>query len=164
MPPSKKPKHKHTIPDRQIKLGGYPGERTINQGGDPNSMLGKNPSWVFHRSDSSGAWAISKESLGDKFWSDVFPKLKSWESMTWSQILIAAKKNNHSIEVSDLNKAAQDRLEELQIHEDVVYSLRVDGQTRVYGLMYGAVFAVLWCDFNHGDNDSCVCRSKLKHT
>lgn len=40
-------------------------------------------------------------------------KLAHFETMTWSEILIKAKKRNHSIAVADLSPEAQQRLEDL---------------------------------------------------
>lgn len=42
--------------------------------------------------------------------------------------------------------------------------VRITGKHRLYGFMRGAVFNVLWYDLDHGDNDTCVCRSRKKHT
>jgi hypothetical protein len=90
--------------------------------------------------------------------------LKALESQTWNEILVKDKKQNHAIDVDDLNKAAQDRLAELYIEAESLISLRVTGNHRLYGYMMGNVFNILWYDDEHGDNKTCVCRSYLKHT
>ena len=84
--------------------------------------------------------------------------------MTWSQIAIDGKKQNHSINVDSLNKAARDKLAELHIEAESLLSLRLGGTTRIYGFLAGPVYNILWYDDTHGDNDKCVCRSKLKYT
>lgn len=53
-------------------------------------------------------WPFSQEHIGDMIWKEIFPRLKAFESQTWSEILVKDKKQNHSITVNDLNKSAQD--------------------------------------------------------
>lgn len=74
------------------------------------------------------------------------------------------KKQNHSLNLNDLNKIAQDRLAEKYIEAESLISLRVTATHRLYGYMTGRVFNILWYDDKHGDNSKCVCRSYLKHT
>lgn len=97
-------------------------------------------------------------------WEEILPRLKALETQTWSEILVKDKKQNHAINVYDLNKAAQERLEERYIEAEVLISLRMTGTHRLYGYMTGYVFHVLWYDNGHGDNETCVCRSYKKHT
>ena len=40
-------------------------------------------------------------------------KLANFETMTWREILLDAKKQNHNVSVDDLVKEAQDRLTEI---------------------------------------------------
>ena len=109
-------------------------------------------------------WAFSKEHIGEAIWTEILPRLKDLETQTWSEIFITGKKQNHSIDLEDLNKAARDRLAEKYIEAESLMSLRVTGNHRLYGYMTGRVFNILWYDDDHGDNSRCVCRSKLKHT
>ena len=90
--------------------------------------------------------------------------LKAFETQTWSEILVKDKKQNHAINVYDLNKTAQERLEEKYIEAEALISLRITGTHRLYGYMEGSVFHILWYDIEHGDNETCVCRSHKKHT
>ena len=46
--------------------------------------------------------------IGDVFWTEILPRLKALESQTWSEILVRDKKQNHSLDLDDLNKVAQD--------------------------------------------------------
>lgn len=92
------------------------------------------------------------------------PYFQSLEKQTWNEILLVNKKNNHSLNLDDLNKVAQDRLVELKIEAESLISLRLSGKHRIYGFRNGRVFNILWYDDDHGDNDTCVCRSRKKHT
>lgn len=133
---------------------------------DPDKFYGSHPSWSFSSCDvdSSIQWAFCQERLADRFWDKIFPKLREFEKMTWGQILLEGKKQNHSIVPEKLNKCARDRLIELRVEAEAIYSLRLGGTLRLYGYMNGATYSILWYDEDHGDNDTCVCRSFLKHT
>jgi hypothetical protein len=149
--------------DKRVKQKEIPRGKIIAQGGNPEKFYSLNPAWTFASSDNK-LWAFNQEHIGDMIWSEVLPRLKALESQTWNEILVKDKKQNHAIDVDDLNKAAQDRLAELYIEAESLISLRVTGNHRLYGYMMGNVFNILWYDDEHGDNKTCVCRSYLKHT
>lgn len=149
--------------DKIVRQKEIPKGRRIVEGGDPDSFYQKKPSWVFNTFDTA-MWSLSKETVGDALWDEIIPYLKNMENKTWQEILIKDKKENHAIDVGDLNKVAKDRLVQLCIEAESVYSLRIKGTHRFYGTINDGVFSFLWYDTGHGDNDSCVCRSKKKHT
>lgn len=120
----------------------------------------KYPSWVFHDLDSL-KWTYTQ----DEFWNEIYPKLKMYETQTWHEIFIDAKKQNHKIDnLTSFNKVALNRLNELQIENGSILSLRLSGTHRLYGFMTDSAFHILWYDKEHGDNDYCVCRSRMSHT
>lgn len=96
------------------------------------------------------------------FLSKILPKLKEFERITWREIETIThgaknKTNNHSIEVEKLCKEAQDRLKELKLDDvDEVYSLRLEGKLRVFGLRELNCLRILWIDREHE-----ICPSKL---
>jgi hypothetical protein len=69
--------------------------------------------------------------------------------MTWTEILVQAKKQNHSIKVEDICSTAQQRLEALGLLLDDVVSLRLSGRERVYGYLENGVLILLWWDPLH---------------
>ncbi|MDE7479562.1 MAG: hypothetical protein K2M91_16770 [Lachnospiraceae bacterium] len=109
-------------------------------------------------------WAFTQERIGQLIWTEILPRLKSLETQSWGEILVKNKKQNHSLNLDDLNKIAQERLATRYIEAESLISLRVTGNHRLYGYMTGRVFNVLWYDDDHGNNNKCVCRSNLKHT
>lgn len=149
--------------DKQIRQKEIPKGKSIAQGGDPEQYYSQNPAWTFANSDQE-MWAFSQERIGELIWTEIFPRLKALETQTWSEILVRDKKQNHSLNLDELNKVAQERLASKYIEAESLISLRVTGNHRLYGYMTGRVFNVLWYDDDHGDNDKCVCRSRLKHT
>ncbi len=148
---------------KEITQRKFPDGKHIAQGGNPERYYSENPAWGFANSDRE-MWAFSQEHLGNLFWTEILPKLKSLETQTWNEILVRDKKQNHSLDLEKLNKVAQDRLASKYIEAESLISLRITGNHRLYGYMTGRVFNIIWYDDDHGDNSKCVCRSYLKHT
>lgn len=148
---------------KRVKRKENPNEKFIAQGGDPEQYYSENPAWTFANADQN-MWAFSQDHIEELIWTEILPRLKNLETQTWSEILIKNKKQNHSLNLDDLNKKAQERLAAKYIEAESLISLRVTGNHRLYGYMTGRVFNVLWYDDTHGDNSTCVCRSYLKHT
>lgn len=130
---------------------------------NPDEYYSLHPTWGFSSCDTE-QWPLSRDTANAAFWDLILPRMKHFETMTWSEILLKDKTHNHSIAAENLNKVAQERLREKYVEQDAVISLRLDGTNRLYGYINGSTFYVLWFDNNHGDNDSCVCRSRLKHS
>jgi hypothetical protein len=55
-------------------------------------------------------------------------RLAHFETMTWAEILVQSKKQNHSIKVEDICAAARQRLDVRRLVLDDVVSLRLSGQ------------------------------------
>ena len=149
--------------NKKIKQKEIPKGKSIAQGGDPEQYYSQNPAWTFANVDQE-MWCFSQEHIGDAIWTEILPRLKSYETMTWAEIFVKDKKQNHSIDLIELNKVAQDRLAKRYIEAEALMSLRLNGTHRLYGYMTGRVFNILWYDDGHGNNDDCVCKSVLKHT
>ena len=148
---------------KKVKQAKEPKGNQIGQGGNPDQYYSQHPSWNFSSCDKE-KWSINSEEVHEIFWNEMLPHLQGWETQTWGDILINAKKQNHSIEVRELNKVASDRMVELYVEAEAVISLRLTGTHRIYGyIMKDAVFNILWIDLEHGDNNTCVCRSRKKH-
>lgn len=146
-----------------VKQKENPADKHIAQGGNPEQYYSEKPAWVFKDSDQE-MWSFTQKHIGELFWTEILPKLKAWESQTWNEILLIGKKQNHSIDLDSLNKIAQDQLVSLHIEAESLISLRLNGTHRLYGYMVGRTFHIVWIDLDHGDNDTCVCRSHVRHT
>lgn len=147
---------------KKPKIKRIPNSFEIIQKEDPDSFYSLMPSWNFSSSDNE-SWSFEQESVGLLFWDEILPRLRNWEKCRWKDIL-SDKTHNHPIDVKKLNKCARARLSALHIEAEAIYSLRLNGTHRIYGLINKGVFNILWFDTDHGDNDTCVCRSYLKHT
>lgn len=120
---------------------------------DPQSFYALHPTWSFKRLDNHyGKWGFIHT---DDLYNAVIAKLKDYEGMTWAGILSAAGgrshgNNNHYENVSDLIPEAQRRWRDLQLEEfDRVFSLRLTGEYRLYGILQGGIFQVVWFDQKH---------------
>lgn len=148
--------------NKQPKVAQLPNRLGVQCEKDPDNFYDMYPSWKFHYADTE-QWSFDEKNIGDIYWQEIHPRLKEWEKWKWKEIL-GDKKHNHPIEVDGLNPIARKRLLQLKIEAEDVYSLRFNGTHRMYGFISNGIFMVLWFDKDHGDNDTCVCRSKKKHT
>lgn len=140
-----------------------PFDRSIRQAEDPNNFYGRSPAWGFGGCDLE-MWPLIASGADNSHWDNIISHFRAWESQTWSDILVTAKEQNHSIDTRMLNPRAQKRLQERRIEQDSIISLRLSGKQRIYGYMVGSVFNIVWYDPDHGDNERCVCRSHKKYT
>lgn len=115
------------------------------------------PVWRFGQMDFGGpfSWAQADTETLAK----VFKKLGNFETMTWSEIAIDGKNSHHSISLEDCSTAAQNRATALNLAVDQVFSFRLEGKVRVFGIRDRWICSLLWYDPKHA-----VCPSTLKHT
>lgn len=143
---------------RKIKIDeniNFSVEREPKYGGNPDSYFSMHPSWNFSKSDLQNTkWSL----YNSDFLNEVLPKLIDFERRIWSDI-VSDKKHNHWIDTSDLIKEAQDRLIELKIFYDSLFSLRLTGTVRLFGYIENGIYYIIWYDQNHE-----ICPSNKKHT
>jgi len=77
--------------------------------------------------------------------------------MTWAQV--DGPTGSHFIGYDDLCKDAQDRLQTLKRDVEQMFSLRLTGPKRIYGIRQGAILEILWWDPEHQ-----ICPSAKRHT
>jgi hypothetical protein len=119
------------------------------------SVEKQTPAWQFHRVDRDHEkWGWNR--LGaEGLWELLHGKLADFESMTWAEIQRAAGgrshgNNSHFVEVKDCCKEARDRLLDLRMDDtDEVFSLRLTGTLRLYGIRDGRVLRFIWHDPEH---------------
>lgn len=143
---------------RKIKIDeniNFSVEREPKYGGNPDSYFSMHPSWNFSKSDLQNTkWSL----YNSDFLNEVLPKLIDFERRIWSDI-VSDKKHNHWIDTSNLIKEAQDRLIELKIFYDSLFSLRLTGTVRLFGYIENGIYYIIWYDQNHE-----ICPSNKKHT
>ncbi len=102
-----------------------------------------------------GPWGWNNVSTLDLL-SEIIPKLKDYETQTWGEV---EGSRNHSVDVENCVKMATSRLAEIDVYEDSLFSLRLTGTNRIWGIKDVAILRILWWDPNHE-----VCPSQKKGT
>jgi len=97
---------------------------------------------------------LLKHLYRDFFIDNIYPKLKELEHLTWYEIITQKNKRerskHHAIEKIKLNKKAQERLIELKLDDyDELFSLRLSGGERIWGIREFNCLQILWWDANH---------------
>lgn len=114
---------------------------------DPDSYLDESPVWCFSKHDTNHArWSFSQ---CNGIYSKIITKLISFERMTWNQIRIADRDNNHFVSISGMIREARKRAKELKLDYDELFSLRLEGKLRLYGFIEGKIFYIIWYDPEH---------------
>lgn len=122
---------------------------------DPASHRGENPVWQVGTMDLEAPWTF-KALAHDEWWSEVHSKLKWFETMTWQEIMSQTGgprqgTNSHFVSVDRIIPEAQDRLRTLHRWEDLdqLFSLRLTGRCRIWGILVGHTLKLLWYDPHH---------------
>jgi len=102
--------------------------------------------------------------IGRSFFSQkIYPKLCNFEKQTWEEIERDThgnenKSKHHYIKVDQIIKEARDRLDQLNLKDvDELFSLRLEGKLRIYGIRRLNYMEILWVDPNHE-----ICPSKKR--
>ncbi len=105
------------------------------------------PAWQFRQIDWSGLWGWHK--LEANKWQEILTKLGHFETRTWADI--KSDGNNHSVDIQNSpNPEVLKRLAE--IHQDDIdelFSLRLSGKERLWGILDNHILKILWWDMNH---------------
>jgi hypothetical protein len=129
-------------------------DREIRTGASPESTQTQRLAWALSKADLDGPWSINKIAP-EKWWDDLLPKLKGFETMTWADVLKASGgrthgNNSHSVPLSNVTDEAAYRLQELRQDDvDELFSLRLTGTERLMGIRDGRVLQILWYCPNH---------------
>lgn len=154
----KRGKHPHSAFDRgahKAPRSAFEGAADKRPRGEPPTVVRRTPLWAFRIVDVGGPWCWS--ALGGSELAQVLQRLKQLESMSWAEI---EGPEHHFVDVPGCCKQARDRLRELR-HDDVpaLFSIRVTGRRRIYGVRNEHVLSLLWWDPEHQ-----VYPSPKKHT
>ncbi len=113
------------------------------------------PEFKAGQMDMEGPWGWNK--FDPSLLQDLFQRIFDSQRLTWQ---ILRDNGSHLVQIGDLCSEAQKRLLELSKDDcDELFSLRVTGKKRIWGIKDGNILWLLWWDPNHE-----VCPSLKKHT
>lgn len=152
----KKPYHpSFPSSSKQPRLANNPQDRTLRVQ-SPGSTDHQTIAWQLHRVDHGGQWGWDL-CHHQTFTDMILAKIKAFDQMTWHAL---ASTGSHQVSLSDLCKEAQQRLSEIRQDDiDSLYSLRIRGKERIWGIREGRVLKILWWDPDHS-----VCPSQKRNT
>lgn len=112
--------------------------------------------WSLNLADHHGKWGFNDIVFRDKWCSDIRPKLLEFEKLTWGELASQAKGRgsgikHHHVQVSCLTRSAQKRLRKDLLYDDLddIFSLRLTGKIRLYGIIIERVMNLVWFDPRH---------------
>jgi hypothetical protein len=121
------------------------------------SAIGKAgyPVWRIGRADFDGPWCPKR--MEKAILLEILSKIRDFERAKWPEI---ERRGSHFIPIDRLIPEARRRLEMLKLDDtDYLFSLRLSGRERLWGLRVNDVFSLLWWDPDHQ-----VCPATLGHT
>lgn len=122
------------------------------------------PNWGPSRDERQFRWTTKEVDLDSDFgWQDIdlkklcrdiLPKLQAFERWTWGELV--RTDDHHFVSPSDIIRPARYRLEVLLEDEEVgdVFSLRLTGKERIWGIETDGIYRILWWDPRHKINPS----------
>jgi len=121
--------------------------KSVRRQYDPSGTDHETPVWKVNLLDREGEWTWLKVSA-EKLKEVVLEKLKNFETMTWHQL--QKRKQSHQVEVWRLCRDAQKRLAAIgQGDLDSLFSLRLSGKERIWGIRDRNILKILWWDPHH---------------
>jgi hypothetical protein len=113
------------------------------------------PEFRAGQMDMDGPWGWNK--FDPLLLQDLFHKIFDSQKLSWQTL---RDNGSHLVQVGDLCSKAQKRLFELSKDDcDELFSLRVTGRQRIWGIKDGNILWLLWWDPDHE-----VCPSYKKRT
>ena len=142
---------------------------------NPDSYESRPPSWRFSCADNTHPrWSVKgiyedivedhndpsgsriTHTFSKSIDSELLEHLKSRETMTWGNIKRqvggpSSGTNSHFVDAKKISKDAQDILTKdyETYNTDALFSLRMSGKKRIYGLLEDGVFNIIWFDRKH---------------
>ena len=110
----------------------------------------KYPSWQFGLIDLCGPQGCSWNAATIEEITQLFLKLKTFESLTWGEIINNFRKDHHYMPRNAICNDAQKRLEEISQDDiDELFSFHLGSAKRLWGIIDGHEFKILWWDPKH---------------
>lgn len=113
------------------------------------------PDFKADQMDNNGPWGW--DDIGSSQLQELFQKIFESQKLTWQNL---RDNGSHFVDRESLSSDAQKRLTEIQQEDlDQLFSLRITGRKRIWGIKEGNILWLLWWDPTHE-----ICPSPKKHT
>jgi hypothetical protein len=113
------------------------------------------PEFKSEQMDNEGPWGWNY--FNSAHLQELFQKIFESQKLSWQDL---RNNGSHFVNREDLCSEAQKRLTNIQKEDlDQLFSLRIMGRKRIWGIKEGNILWFLWWDPNHE-----VCPSSKKHT
>ena len=123
-----------------------PQARSKNPSSRPENISEKRFLWRTSKVDLDGRWGWGQVDAR-LLLKEIIPKLQDYESMKWGEI---EGRNSHFVKVEQCCKDAQQRLQEIEKDDfSELFSLRMNGKKRIFGIRQSAELQILWWDPEH---------------
>lgn len=110
------------------------------------SVEDQKPLWSFVLLDLGGPWCFG-HIRGNQL-VRVLGRLRSFESMTWTEIEQGT--GSHFVACDQIISEAHKRLEQLRLDDiERLFSLRMEGKPRIWGIRVGNILRIIWWDAEH---------------
>ncbi|MFD1547063.1 hypothetical protein [Nonomuraea guangzhouensis] len=141
---NKKLSAKHAVPQHRDKQ--FISPRSVLPDAESSD---KRISWRFRHVDHDGPWGFDKVDGPTLCW--IMERLAQFESMTINELFNNGGYPGKDYDVEALpTPKSRERLIELGLSDMTkVWALRLEGEPRLYGFLYGNCFHVVWWDPLH---------------
>lgn len=121
-----------------------PSGKTVRGGRIADNVAGLPFKWSADSLDWDGPFGW-RGLTAEKIFDLIIHKLKQFETMTWGEVEGAT--GSHFVDVTAIVKEARKRLPVIGMGDtDQLFSLRLGGKPRIWGVRDAAVFRMLWWD------------------
>ena len=115
---------------------------------DPDSNLNRKAAWRVHRIHMADPYGWHELNVGSVL--DIKEKLSHFESMTWNDIFTIGRTRNHKILVEKLRcPKAKHWMKENMPDQDSLWTLRLSGAERIWGIFSDGVYQIIFWDPKH---------------
>jgi len=120
----------------------------------PEGYYNSPPVFSFKKYDANAPWSTSSDNK--PVVDSIMKNLSGMEGLYWKDIIKSSGgrkhgTNSHPIKIADLTVEARKRAEKIKLYESELFSLRLQGDVRLWGLIEpkDGRFFVIWYDPNH---------------
>lgn len=129
--------------------------KTPKAGALPTDRL--HPEFRAEQMDNDGPWGWNEFDSSQSQMQELFQKIFEWQKLTWQDF---RNNGSHFVRRADLCSEAQKRLIQIKKDDlDQLFSLRLTGRKRIWGIKENNILWLLWWDPKHE-----VCPCVRKHT